>query len=80
LLEPTTTTHMPEATRTHKTTHLKDLIQREEGGGEGRMEEEGGRQEPPPRSFLTGRNAVLREHSNQSFVLHFPFIATRTSD
>ena len=50
------------------------------GGGEGRMEEEGGRQEPPPRSFLTGRNAVLREHSNQSFVLHFPFIATRTSD
>ncbi len=25
LLEPTTTTHMPEATRTHKTTHLKDL-------------------------------------------------------
>ena len=25
LLEPTTATHMSEATRTHKTTHLKDL-------------------------------------------------------
>ncbi len=26
LLEPTTTTHMSEATRIHKTTHLKDLL------------------------------------------------------